>query len=193
MSDSDFEILKGALREKAKAQRGALDGLDRQSAAKSAAAHFVEAVPLATDAVIGVYWAIRDEIDSKPLLLALMDGGRKVCLPVVVGDEEPMIFRVWEPDAPLYEAGFGTLAPSDLAPVAVPDVLVIPLLAFDKAGTRLGYGRGYYDRTVAVLKKKPLMVGYAFSGQELSDIPREDHDVPLDLLITEAGVRRFDN
>jgi len=83
------------------------------------------------------------------------------------------------------------LAPSDLAPRAVPDLVLMPLLGFDNQGTRLGYGGGYYDRTLTVLPKKPLLVGLAFAAQELAHIPREDHDVPLDMVITENGIRFF--
>jgi 5-formyltetrahydrofolate cyclo-ligase len=111
---------------------------------------------------------------------------------VVAGDEAPLELRVWEADAPLYEAGFGTLAPSDLAPRAVPDLVLMPLLGFDSAGTRLGYGGGYYDRTLAILPKKPMLVGLAFAAQELDQIPRALHDVPLDAIITENGVRFFE-
>jgi 5-formyltetrahydrofolate cyclo-ligase len=98
---------------------------------------------------------------------------------------------MWEAGAPLYDAGFGTLAPAESAPVAVPELIIIPLLGFDKTGTRLGYGRGYYDRTLAAMDKKPTLVGYAFAAQELDEIPRAAHDVPLDYLVTEAGVRLF--
>ena len=93
---------------------------------------------------------------------------------------------------PLYPSGFGTLAPSEVAPIVEPDIVVMPLLGFDRHGTRLGYGKGYYDRTLAQMGTKPLLVGYAFAAQELDFIPREAHDVPLDMLVTENGARRFD-
>jgi 5-formyltetrahydrofolate cyclo-ligase len=181
------------LREKVKVQRARLVGGDRTEAARLAAVNFERDVPYDQGDVIAAYWPIRDEIDSKPLLLSLMDAGVTVCLPVTVGENVPLVFRVWEPDAPLFEAGFGTLAPGALAPAAAPDILVIPMLGFDRTGTRLGYGRGYYDRTIAAFENKPLLVGYAFSAQELPDIPREDHDIPLNMLVTEEGVTRFDN
>ncbi len=120
-----------------------------------------------------------------------MDSLQPVCLPVVLGDEQPLDMRLWEQGAPLYPSGFGTLAPSEIAPRVEPDIVVMPLLGFDAKGTRLGYGGGYYDRTLAAMKKRPLLVGYAFAAQELPSIPREPHDRPLDLIVTEAGVRRF--
>ena len=193
MEHKGIEQAKDALRKTARARRTGLADGARAEAARAAAYHFETDVPYDMGDVIAAYWPIRDEMDSRPLLLSLMDAGLTVCLPVIAGNAQPLIFRVWEPDAPLYEAGLGTLAPGDLAPAAVPDIMVMPLLGFDKSGTRLGYGGGYYDRTIEVASKKPLLVGYAFATQELPEIPREDHDVPLDLLVTEAGVRRFDN
>ena len=98
---------------------------------------------------------------------------------------------LWEQGAPLYEAGFGTLAPAETAPRAEPDVIIMPLLGFDRHGTRLGYGGGYYDRTLAALTKRPRLIGFAFAPQELDAIPREAHDVPLDAIVTEARCSPF--
>jgi len=104
---------------------------------------------------------------------------------------QPLSLRLWEPHAPLYEAGFGTLAPNEFAPQVEPDVIIMPLLGFDAAGTRLGYGGGYYDRTLDRLGKKPRLIGLAYAAQELDAIPREPHDVPLDMVITERGAQIF--
>jgi len=101
--------------------------------------------------------------------------------------------RLWEQGTPLYEAGFGTLAPSELAPQVEPDVILMPLLGFDARGTRRGYGGGYYDRTLEKLSKRPRLVGVAFAAQELDHIPREAHDVPLDVIVTEQGARTFEH
>ena len=190
-AQAQFEDEKTRLRKRAFEQRGAIARVDWADMAKDAAAHFLEGVPITTGQVVALYWPIRDEIDCKPLLTALVDSGQPVCLPVVLGDGEPLELRLWEEGQPLYPSGFGTLAPAETAPVVEPDIVVIPLLGFDKLGTRLGYGKGYYDRTLARLSRKPLLVGYAFSGQELDFIPRETHDMPLDILVTEAGIRKF--
>ena len=138
---------------------------------------------LAEREVVAAYWPIRDELDIKHLIVKLMDSGQPVALPVVLGDEQPLELRLWQEGAPLYEAGFGTLAP---------DVILMPLLGFDSAGTRLGYGGGYYDRTLAALSKRPRLIGFAFALQEVDHIPRQAHDVPLDMIVTDAGVRQFD-
>lgn len=190
-AEPQFEEHKARLREEAFARRARVQQADRPDAARAAAHNFFDAVPLDPGQVVAAYWPIRDEIDCKPLLTRLMDSGQPVCLPVVLGDEEPLELRLWENGQPLYPSGFGTLAPAETAPIVVPDIVIIPLLAFDRLGTRLGYGKGYYDRTLARIESKPLLVGYAFAGQELEFIPREDHDMPLDMLVTEAGVTKF--
>lgn len=187
-----FEEAKAQLRVLAHQQRAALGRSERTEAAKAAAAHFFKTIAVEPGQVISAYWPIRDEIDCKPILAKLMDGGHTVCLPVVVSDDAPLEFRQWEDGAALYEAGFGTLGPADGAPVVEPDILIIPLLGFDTTGTRLGYGKGHYDRSIAAMSKVPILVGYAFAAQELKDIPRAAHDVPLDWLVTEAGAQKFE-
>lgn len=192
-SEAQLEEQKAKLRQEALARRLAVPQADRADASRVAADVFLDGVPLQSDQIVALYWPIRDEIDCKPLLTRLMDSGQKIALPVVTGEDEPLQLRLWEDGQPLYPSGFGTLAPSEIAPIVAPDIVVIPLLAFDRRGTRLGYGKGYYDRTLAAIDKKPLLVGYAFSAQELDFIPRLDHDLPLDLLVTETGLRRFED
>src|SRR4051812_2511278 len=131
-------------------------------------------------------------MDCQPILVRLMDSNQPVCLPVVLGEDQPLEIRLWEQGAALYEAGFGTLAPSELSPQVEPDVIVMPLLGFDKRGTRLGYGGGYYDRTLERLSKRPRLVGIAFAAQEIDLIPHEPHDIPLDMIVTEQGARSFE-
>ena len=191
MAETAFEESKAQLRREAHARREALSTQYRADAAEQVARHFFDAIAFGADDVVAAYWRIRDELDCQPILVRLMDSGQRVVLPVVTGDETPLDMRVWEADQPLYEAGFGTLAPADSAPRAEPDIILVPLLGFDGEGTRLGYGGGYYDRTLAALSRKPLLVGLAFDAQELPDIPREDHDMPLDAVVTESGVRFF--
>ena len=191
MSDAGIEDAKVGLRAEARRRRLALASDLRTAAAAEAAAHFLAGVALAPQEVVALYWPIRDELDSRPLLTRLMDAGQPVCLPVVRGEGLPLELRLWEQGAPLYPAGFGTLAPSDEAPIVAPDVIVMPLLGFDRHGTRLGYGGGYYDRTLEVLGDAPRLVGYAFASQEIDDLPRDDHDVPLHAVVTEAGYRSF--
>jgi 5-formyltetrahydrofolate cyclo-ligase len=141
MADEAIEQQKSALRLTAHAARAALAAETRFEGAQAAAAHFFDQIAFSPSDVIAGYWRIRDELDCQPILVRLMDGGQKVVLPVVIGPDAPLDLRVWEPEQPLYEAGFGTLAPSDLAPRAAPDLVLMPLLGFDSSGTRLGLWR----------------------------------------------------
>jgi 5-formyltetrahydrofolate cyclo-ligase len=191
MVDENIEDAKAALRLEAHAARSALSQAQRSEAAATVAQLFFEDIALRSSDVVAAYWRIRDELDCQPILVRLMDSNQTVVLPVVVGAEQPLELRVWEQGASLYEAGFGTLAPSELAPQTEPDIVIMPLLGFDSQGTRLGYGGGYYDRTLAHMNKTPKLIGLAFAAQELDSIPRDSHDVPLDAIITEAGVRHF--
>lgn len=192
MADPQIEAAKAALRLKARATRAGITHSARPDAARLVAQHFFDAIPLAPGDIVAGYWRIKDEMDCQPIIIRLMDAFQPVCLPVVMGDDLPLVLRLWEQGTPLYEAGFGTLAPAETAPEVEPDVILMPLLGFDAEGTRLGYGGGYYDRTLERLTKTPRLVGLAFAAQELDAIPRDAHDVPLDTIITEAGARHFE-
>lgn len=191
MADPNVESGKAALRHKAREARAAIPDRTRAASAKAAAEHFFKAVSFAPTDIIAGYWRIKDEMDCQPILVRLMDSLQPVCLPAVLGDDQPLSLRLWEPHMPLYEAGFGTLAPAEFAPLVEPDLIIMPLLGFDARGTRLGYGGGYYDRTLARLQKRPRLIGLAFASQELEAIPRESHDIPLDMVVTEQGARSF--
>jgi 5-formyltetrahydrofolate cyclo-ligase len=191
MTDEKLEEAKAQLRLRAHAQRAALPHDERVEASRAAAEHFFSGIVLDPGAIVAAYWPIRDEVDCQPILIRLMDSAQPVCLPVVLGDGEPLQLRLWGQGAALYPAGFGTLAPDDMAPIVEPDVILMPLLGFDSRGTRLGYGGGYYDRTLAAMTKKARLVGLAFASQEIAEIPREPHDIPLDAVVTEHGVTTF--
>ena len=109
-----------------------------------------------------------------------------LCLPVVVAEHEPLIFRAWQPGDPLVEGAFGIPVPLPSQPQIEPDVLLVPLLAFDERGYRIGYGGGYYDRTLTQLKRSgdPLAVGLAFDEQQVPQVPIEETDIALDAVIT---------
>lgn len=173
------------------AQRSAMGIDQREAACAEAARHFFANIALRPTEIVAAYWPIRDEVDCRPVLTRLMDGEQPVCLPVVKGGEGVLSMHVWEPGTPLYPSGFGTLAPLETTPQVEPDLVLVPLLGFDAKGTRLGYGKGYYDRTLARLSKRPRLIGFGFSAQELGLIPRAAHDVPLDGVVTESGFRRF--
>lgn len=191
MAQLSGDEIKQSLRQAAHHARAGLSGGFRADAAQAVAEHLLQHRELWDGQTVAGYWSIRDELDCVPSLNALRKHRVDVVLPVVVGRDQALDLRLWEPGVELVSAGFGTFGPPDTAPRAIPDVLLMPLLAFDKTGTRLGYGGGYYDRTLASLPQKPRLIGLAYAAQELDEIPRLDHDVPLDAVITETGLRMF--
>lgn len=191
MAQLSVDEIKSELRKRALRARASLSADNRRDAANSVATNFLQSDLFTPTQTIAGYWAIRDELDCRPILDALVAQAIKRILPVVTGPDLPLDLRVWESGAVLEKAGFGTFGPPADAPRAIPDVLLMPLVGFDKTGTRLGYGGGYYDRTLASLPKRPRLIGLAYAVQELDEIPRLDHDVPLDAVITETGLRMF--
>ncbi len=187
-----LDAAKKALRAAAAERRAALDAGLRAAAARAVARHVLDSVPLAPGAVVSGYWPMGDELDLRPLLAELDARGHPCCLPVVVGRARPLVFRAWRPGAPLEAAAFGTRVPPADAPERVPAVLLVPLLAFDDAGYRIGYGGGFYDRTLARLRAADpatCAVGVAFAAQRVAAVPRGETDERLDWIVTEEGAR----
>ena len=177
----DLAAEKAALRKAALARRAALT-----VPAEAPAHRLLPLLQAHRSRILSAYWPMRAEADPRPALAAHPG---PICLPVVVARGQPLIFRGWRPGEPLAPAGFGTEAPAS-GPELLPEVLIVPLLAFDRQGTRLGYGGGFYDRTLQALRTSAprLAIGLAFAAQEVSSLPREVTDQPLDLIVTEAEV-----
>lgn len=150
---------------------------------------FLAAIPVSAGAIIAAYWPRGDEVDTRPLLAALHQRGFSCALPVVDRRGGPLVFRGWEPDMALVDGAYGIKEPPPSAPAVVPSILLVPLLAFDRAGHRLGSGGGYYDRTLAALREdgKIVAVGVGFAAQEVACLPAEIHDQRLDWIVTEKG------
>lgn len=178
---------KAELRADVLTRRAALAPDARSAAARAAATH-AAGLPFAPGLVIAGYFPIGDEIDPGPLLRALSGRGHPLALPVLV-DRITIEFRRWAPGDPLVPAGFGTMGPPAGADVVDPQGLIVPLVGFDAAGNRLGWGKGHYDRAIARLSARhPLItVGLAFAVQELAAVPAEPHDRRLDMILTERG------
>ena len=158
--------------------------------ARRAAGHALEALaPLRGALVVAAYIPVGSEIDPTPAMLALHGLGFRVCAPVVVAKGAPLKFRMWWPGAALAAGPFGVRVPAEGAEV-IPDVILAPLLAFDARGYRLGYGGGYYDRTIAALRPAGLQraFGLAYAAQEVDAAPVDANDARLDGVITEAGL-----
>lgn len=139
------------------------------------------------EAIVAGYWPFESEMDVRPPMVALHKTGVIFCLPEVVEKHRPLRFRAWTPDEPLVEGDHGTFHPISTAPLMRPDVVIVPLLAFDRAGYRIGWGGGYYDRTLEVLRKTGAVtaVGVAYAAQEVDAVPRDEFDQALDWIITE--------
>lgn len=149
-------------------------------------AHLVERLPQLATAVVGFCWPIKNEPDVRAALDAWRRQGGRAALPVVVEEAAPLAFRAWEPDTPLLPDRYGIPTP-DSGDWLVPDALLLPLNAFDGAGYRLGYGGGFFDRTLAALAPRPLAVGVGFEMNRVDTIRPEPHDQRLDWIVTEAG------
>ncbi len=140
------------------------------------------------EAILAGYWPIGDEMDVRPALVALDRIGVSVSLPEIVSSQRPLRFRAWRPDEALIAGAHGTFQPLAAVPMMRPDVVLTPLLAFDRQGYRIGWGGGYYDRTLALLRKTGacVAIGAAYAAQEVDAVPRDAYDQPLDWIITEA-------
>lgn len=193
----DPRLFKRALRKQAIAERARLvAGFDAAAAARAIRDRFLETFAPTPGTVVSAFWPVGEELDIKPLLEALHGRGCVCTLPVVTIKHMPLTFRVWEPGMPFIVSSFGIPEPGPDRPPATPDISLVPLLAFDEEGYRLGYGGGYYDRTIEqlrLLRRDPpyLTVGVAFEGQLRSDVPHESFDQPLDWILTEQKARHF--
>lgn len=168
-----------------------LDKAFMQSSAQAAANNFIENISLVGNEIIAFYYPINNELDCLPLLEKLRVKNHEICFPVTKNKNCSMIFRLWQLGEELIDGEFDIKTPNDNALILQPDIIIIPLVAYDKKGNRLGYGKGYYDRTIAQMDKKPLLVGYAYAMQQVEHIEHESHDVPLDYIVNEKQVRRF--
>ena len=159
---------------------------------EQAAAHIEADRDFPASRVAAGYWPVRSEADCIPVLAKLRAQGRTIVLPCVEGDY-PLSFREWFPGAPLEAAGLGLKEPLKDAPTYEPDLLFLPLLAFDGDGHRLGYGGGHYDRTLEALRARMSItaIGIAFTAQCIERIPSEGHDELLDGVLTETGLHWF--
>ena len=159
-----------------------------QHAGEAIARALWERVPPANLDFIGCYWPFRREFNCVPYMREVLRAGGRVALPVVIARRHPLEFRCWTEQAEM-EAGIWNIPHPASGPAVEPSVLIIPLVGFDDARFRLGYGAGYYDATLAAFAKRPVAVGVGFEFSHLSTIHPQPHDQPMDVIITEAGTR----
>ncbi|WP_054313817.1 5-formyltetrahydrofolate cyclo-ligase [Mesorhizobium sp. 1M-11] len=184
---------KKQLRKEALARRDALDPFWRIEASLEMAETARDNVSFEPRAIVSGFWPMRSEVDVRPMMFALREHGARLCLPAIL-DKTTIVFRELVRGAPLVEMGYGTHGPAEEAEVLDPDIMLIPLAAFDPRGHRIGYGAGYYDRAIARLQdtgRQPRLIGIAFDCQEVPEVPDEPHDVVIPEILTESGLRRF--
>ena len=183
---------KSDLRTAALAAREALSGDERAAAAQAIARRGLP-LAIAPGTIVSGYSPIRSEVDPAPLMRALAAQGAQLALPVVLARGKSLAFRVWSPNDRLVLGSLGILEPSPAAAEVVPDIMLVPLAAFDGLGHRIGYGAGHYDFTLAHLRKLKhiVAVGLAFAAQEIMAVPALPHDVALDYVLTEKELLDF--
>jgi len=188
----DIATRKAELRKAAFARRDALAPQIRQAAAATIAARPFP-LPIAPRTIVSGFMPMKTEIDPLPLMRQLEGQGARLALPVIAGRGKPLTMRAWTFGEPLSEGVWGIREPEPEADEVAPDILLVPLLAFDRAGGRIGYGGGYYDRTIAALREKKTVtaVGIAFAAQEVAQVPVGAGDARLDLVLTEREVIDF--
>lgn len=189
MTKSDLSAAKKDARKRAFAARKAAKTPQGDAAA---AAALIDVLDGFSDRIIAGYMPIRSEVNPLPAMSALARKNH-LCVPVIQGDGLPLLFREWTPEADMIDGPFGALVPASGAFIE-PEILIVPMVAYDPRGFRLGYGGGFYDRTLERLRDRNpsvLAVGFAFSAQCLDDVPQESTDQPLDMIVTEGGVLRL--
>jgi 5-formyltetrahydrofolate cyclo-ligase len=189
VQSSSIEAAKAELRVAAQMLRDALSAEERKAAAEAIAARKFP-LAIAPGTIVSGFMPLKSEINPLPLLQKLAEAGARLALPAIAGRGKPLIMRAWEFGAPLDRGQWGIREPKADAPEVDPDILLVPLLAFDRAGYRLGYGAGYYDMTIHRLRalKPVIAIGIAFAAQEVPKIPTTPRDERLDLVLTEREV-----
>jgi len=179
---------KQALRHAALSRRATLPVEQRVRAAEAVGEIGLSFLDLHSPTIISAYYPVGEELDVRPLMIRLIGEGHTIGLPITRKDQ-PLIFRAWTPDTEMTQGSMGIPRPIRDAPEVSPSVLLVPLAAFDNRGYRVGYGGGFYDRTLAKLRASgPVTaVGVAFAQQEVERVPDEPHDERLDWLLTPEG------
>lgn len=193
MASTALDQAKRDLREVMKAVRQQAFQTHSSGAGQAIASRGISFAGQSPPKWVSAFLSIGEEIDTAPLVERLVRDGFGVALPVIIGKARPLQFRAWRPGDPLKEIQWGIKEPVAAAEVVEPDVVISPLLAWDESGYRLGYGGGFYDRSLEQLKaKKPVVsIGLAFDEQKVDAVPRDAYDQRLDWMLTPSGVRQF--
>lgn len=185
--------LKAQLRAERLALRDAIPTDERIDKSIAMAEHAGQVIAFDPGTIISGFLPIQSEVDIRPLMVRYRARGARLCVPAIL-DKLTIVFRELIPGAPLISTGFGTSGPGEDAAVLDPAIMLVPLSAFDRRGHRIGYGAGHYDRAIDRLRQKglnPKLIGIAFDCQEVAHVPDEPHDICLDAMLTESGLRFF--
>ncbi|HTQ32551.1 MAG TPA: 5-formyltetrahydrofolate cyclo-ligase [Stellaceae bacterium] len=188
MDPAEVKAWRRAERERLIALRMGMPPAERRAAGEQIAAQ-LQNIVAQLPGVLGIYWPFRAEFDPRPLVDALAAANRQVALPVVVDKKGPLEYRAWAPGEKLI-AGVWDIPIPEKRDVVIPSAVLAPLVGFDTACYRLGYGGGYFDRTLAELNPRPLAIGVGLAAQEIVTIHPQAFDIPMDMIVTEAGLRR---
>lgn len=191
MSAANLSAWRKATREALVAARLALDQTTLVALRRSIDQHLERAFPGLAGARLGFCWPIRNEYDARHLVRRLRERGAVTVLPVVVTRDAPLVFRLWKPGIALAQGALDIPYPAD-SPEFVPQAVLLPVNGWDAAGYRLGYGGGYFDRTLAAMDPRPLVIGVGYESARIETIRPQSWDMPLDYLVTERGVYRRD-
>jgi 5-formyltetrahydrofolate cyclo-ligase len=170
------------------ASRLAISSDDRAAHDRNIAAHLDSRLPALDGKIVSLYWPLRGEPDLRPWLGSILNRGAVCALPLVVEKNAPLVFRTWRPGQPLTRGFWNILVPEG-GGIVTPDIVLAPVVGMDEDRFRFGYGGGYFDRTLASFAAKPLVIGVGYSQARIKTIYPLGHDIPMDALVTECGVR----
>ncbi len=171
------------------ADRMAVDRIQLAAWGELIDAHLLQAFPDLHEGIVGFCWPWRNEYDARYILQQVRARGGRTALPVVLAPRTPLAFRLWSPGDPLAEGVYGIAHPTS-GEVVIPHTLIVPMNGFDREGYRLGYGGGFFDRTLAALSPRPRTIGVAHELAAMATLYPQPHDIPMDWVVTEAGARR---
>lgn len=187
MQPDDIKAWKANQRKELLAERQAVSDVDRQAWNSAITGHLIEGFPQLAGLCIGIYWPYQGEFDARHAVHHFRDLGSTAALPEVVRKAEPLQFRAWWPGVAMGRGVYDIPVPEG-TDIVVPQALIMPPVGFDAAGYRLGYGGGFYDRTLASITPRPLTIGVAYELSRLPTIHPQDFDLPMDYVVTERGI-----
>lgn len=195
MHHESIQSKKSALRAAMLSRRMAMPASTQTIAAKAVARHYADHPVIAFEQTLAIYSPMRAEVDTAPLAALIRSFRKSIALPKISPATGMLSFHEVQEQTPLHRHALGHLEPADDCPIILPAVILCPLLAFDARGRRLGYGGGYYDRTIQALRADnalpPLVIGVAYCMQEVQEVPADENDALLDGILTEQGVSMF--